>query len=65
MKQDNIRVNAILPGSVDTEMLRAGLNRGHLQEGNMEGLIRSPETKTQHESSGAAQRNWTDNPFLC
>jgi glucose 1-dehydrogenase len=28
---DNIRVNAILPGAVDTPMLRAGLDRGHLQ----------------------------------
>ena len=26
---DNIRVNAILPGAVDTPMLRAGLGRGH------------------------------------
>lgn len=27
---DNIRANAILPGAVDTPMLRAGLGRGHL-----------------------------------
>ncbi len=28
---DNIRANAVLPGAVDTPMLRAGLNRGHVQ----------------------------------
>jgi glucose 1-dehydrogenase len=28
---DNIRVNAVLPGAVDTPMLRAGLGRGHVQ----------------------------------
>lgn len=28
--QDEIRVNAILPGAVDTPMLRAGLGRGHV-----------------------------------
>jgi NAD(P)-dependent dehydrogenase (short-subunit alcohol dehydrogenase family) len=27
---DNIRANAVLPGAVDTPMLRAGLNRGHV-----------------------------------
>lgn len=32
---DNIRVNAILPGAVDTPMLRAGLQRGHLAGGTV------------------------------
>lgn len=32
---DEIRVNAILPGAVDTPMLRAGFDRGHLGEGNV------------------------------
>ncbi len=32
---DNIRVNAILPGAVDTPMLRAGLGRGHVQGSNI------------------------------
>ena len=27
---DDIRVNAVLPGAVDTPMLRAGLDRGHV-----------------------------------
>ncbi|MDO8755759.1 MAG: SDR family oxidoreductase, partial [Anaerolineales bacterium] len=33
---DHIRVNAILPGAVDTPMLRAGLGRGHLGQGDMQ-----------------------------
>ena len=32
---DNIRVNAILPGAVDTPMLRAGLTRGHVGSGDI------------------------------
>lgn len=32
---DNIRVNAVLPGAVDTPMLRAGFNRGHLGDGDV------------------------------
>jgi NAD(P)-dependent dehydrogenase (short-subunit alcohol dehydrogenase family) len=37
---DGVRVNAILPGAVDTRMLRAGLDRGHVDGNNMEELIR-------------------------
>lgn len=32
---DNIRANAILPGAVDTPMLRAGLDRGHVGGGDI------------------------------
>lgn len=31
-----IRVNAVLPGAIDTEMLRAGLSRGHLVGGTVD-----------------------------
>lgn len=36
---DNIRVNAILPGAVDTPMLRSGLNRGHVGSGDMQSRL--------------------------
>jgi len=32
---DNVRVNAILPGAVDTPMLRAGMNRDHAGGGTL------------------------------
>lgn len=35
-----IRVNALLPGAVDTPMLHAGLSRGHVQADSLDGLIR-------------------------
>ncbi|MBN2044472.1 MAG: SDR family oxidoreductase [Anaerolineales bacterium] len=33
---DDVRVNAILPGAVDTPMLEAGLSRGHVSGGTLE-----------------------------
>jgi|YNPMSStandDraft_1061717.scaffolds.fasta_scaffold05598_2 NAD(P)-dependent dehydrogenase (short-subunit alcohol dehydrogenase family) len=33
--RDNIRANAVLPGAVDTPMLRAGLGRGHVSGGDI------------------------------
>lgn len=35
----NIRVNAVLPGAVDTEMLRSGLMRGHVTGESAEELV--------------------------
>ncbi|MEA3351155.1 MAG: SDR family oxidoreductase [Chloroflexota bacterium] len=36
---DNVRVNAILPGAVDTPMLRAGMNRDHAGGGTIESRL--------------------------
>jgi len=33
---NSIRVNAVLPGAVDTQMLRSGLSRGHLEGESLE-----------------------------
>jgi NAD(P)-dependent dehydrogenase (short-subunit alcohol dehydrogenase family) len=43
---DNIRVNAILPGAVDTPMLRAGLNRGHVSGGDIQTRLDNLARKT-------------------
>jgi len=43
---DNIRVNAILPGAVDTPMLRAGLGRGHAGGGDMQQRLDNLARKT-------------------
>ncbi|MCS6993870.1 MAG: SDR family oxidoreductase [Anaerolineales bacterium] len=42
----NIRVNAILPGAVDTPMLRAGLNRGHVGHGDIHQRLENLARKT-------------------
>lgn len=43
---DNIRVNAILPGAVDTPMLRAGLGRGHVGHGDVQDRLDNLARKT-------------------
>jgi len=43
---DNIRVNAILPGAVDTPMLRAGMGRGHVQGGDVQARLDNLARKT-------------------
>jgi glucose 1-dehydrogenase len=42
----NIRVNAVLPGAVDTPMLRAGLQRGHLSGGSVTDRLDNLARKT-------------------
>lgn len=44
--KDNIRVNAILPGAVDTPMLRAGLDRGHVSGGTVVTRLENLARKT-------------------
>jgi len=41
LASDDIRVNAVLPGAVDTHMLRAGLERGHAEDGSMEDRLQA------------------------
>jgi len=43
---DEIRVNAILPGAVDTPMLRAGLSRGHTGDGTVYDRLENLARKT-------------------
>lgn len=44
--KDGIRVNAVLPGAVDTSMLRNGLNRGHLKGKNIESKLKELAQRT-------------------
>jgi len=43
---DKIRVNSVLPGAVDTQMLKEGLGRGHLSGGNLKEMMDNLAGKT-------------------
>lgn len=43
---DNIRVNSVLPGAVDTGMLREGLDRGHLKGEDLTGKLQALALRT-------------------
>jgi NAD(P)-dependent dehydrogenase (short-subunit alcohol dehydrogenase family) len=52
---ENIRVNAILPGAVDTPMLRAGLNRDHVQGKDIQTRLDNLARKTVNGRIGTPE----------
>ena len=52
---DEIRVNAILPGAVDTPMLRAGLSRGHTGDGTVYDRLENLARKTVNGRVGTPE----------
>jgi len=52
---DNIRVNTVLPGAVDTAMLKAGLNRDHAGSGSPAERLENLARKTVSGKIGKAE----------
>ncbi len=61
---DNIRVNAILPGAVDTPMLRAGLSRGHAGHGDVHERLENLARRTVNGRVGKPEEIATAIYFL-
>ena len=53
--RDGIRCNAILPGAVDTPMLRAGLGRGHVGAGSLQERLDNLASKTVNGRVGTSE----------
>lgn len=62
--RNNIRVNAILPGAVDTPMLRAGLGRGHAKGGNVQERLENLASRTVNGRVGKPEEIATAIYFL-
>lgn len=61
---DNIRVNAVLPGAVDTQMLRAGLSRGHAGAGSLQDRLDNLARRTVNGRVGTPHEIATTIYFL-
>lgn len=55
LSEHTIRVNAILPGAVDTQMLRDGLNRNHVQGGTIDTRMQQLADKTVMKRIGTPE----------
>ncbi len=52
LAEDGIRVNAVLPGAVNTNMLKNGLGRGHLESDKVEQQLKELAQKTPLKKIG-------------
>jgi len=63
--RQGVRVNAILPGAVDTPMLRAGLSRGHVTGDSIEARMQALGNKTVLGRVGRPEEIGKAILFLC
>lgn len=55
LSENSIRVNAVLPGAVDTQMLRDGLNRNHVAGGTIQTRMQQLADKTVMKRIGTPE----------